>query len=39
MNYNHLYYFNTVAKVGNVTQAAKQLYISQPNNFIFPNLV
>ncbi|MCB0272949.1 MAG: LysR family transcriptional regulator [Bdellovibrionales bacterium] len=30
LNYHHLYYFWTVAKVGSVTKASKQLRLSQP---------
>ena len=29
LNYHHLYYFWQVAKVGNLTQAALQLHVSQ----------
>lgn len=29
LNYHHLYYFWSVAKIGNLTQAAKQLHVSQ----------
>lgn len=29
LNFHHLYYFWTVAKVGNLTRAAKQLHVSQ----------
>ena len=30
MDFEHLNYFRTVARLGNLSQAAKELYISQP---------
>lgn len=31
MDYTQLLYFKTVAKLGNVTEASKELYVTQPN--------